>query len=293
MKRSLPRSSAHEMTPPRLMHPIQLLPSLGRTRPSTPAVRPIPNHPVHKRNVIKLRLPAVGLHVRPAVGGHDLDQLLDDLVRDERVAQVHLGDVGLAVGDLAEALEDLLGRVLVLGHVHHEADELLEGDAVAPARGVEEVVVHLVLGEDEAERGERGAEFELGQAVGVVAVEVAEDGLELLELDGGQVGHVARDHLVLEEGELLGHGGLGQGELVAELVVRVGGEVVFFDVGFLALGVDRRDGLEEGVQGWEVVGQLAHVVELVFYVAFQAGDGELDGVERERKVVGLVGEGLS
>jgi hypothetical protein len=66
-------------------------------------------------------------------------------------------------------------------------------------------------------------------------------------LNGREVGHVARHHLVLEEGEFLGDGGFDQGEFVAELIVRVGGEVVLFDVGFLALGIYGGDVLEEGV----------------------------------------------
>ena len=208
---------------------------------------------LHEADVVVLGLAAVVGHVGPAVGRDDLDELVDDLVGDERVAQVHLGDVGLAVSHLLERLEHLLGRVLVLGDVHHEPDELLEADAVAPARRLHEVVVHLVLAEDEAQRRERRRELELRQRVAVAAVEVPEHRLELLELDRRQVRHVPRHHLVLEEGELLLHGRLDEPELVGQLIVGVGREIVLLDVGLLALGVHGRDLLEEGVQGGQVV----------------------------------------
>ncbi|GJC90913.1 hypothetical protein ColLi_13751 [Colletotrichum liriopes] len=215
---------------------------------------------VHERNVVVLRHASVLGRVRAAVRGDDLDELIDDLVGDEGVAEVHLSDVGLAVGYLAEGLEDLLGRVLVLGDVDHEADELLKGDVVTALGGVHKVVVHFVFGEDEAQRGEGGAELKLLERVGVVAVKVAEDGLELLELDRGEVGHVARDHLVVEEGELFLHRRLDETVLVDEFVVRVRCKVVFFDVGLLALCVHSGDGLEVLVQRRQVITELADVV---------------------------------
>lgn len=36
------------------------------------------------------------------------------------------GTTYLSIRNLTEALEDLLGSILILGHADHEADELLE-----------------------------------------------------------------------------------------------------------------------------------------------------------------------
>ena len=211
--------------------------------------------------------------------------------------QVELGDVRLAVGDLAEGLEDLLRCVLVLGHVDHEADEGLEGDGVGPAAGgggggggARKMRVHLGVVVDEAEAGEGGGEFDFLQGVAEVAVEVAEDRFELLELDGGEVGHVAGDELVFEEDKFLGDGGFDEAEFVGELVVGVGCEVVLFNVGFLALSVEVGEGFEEGVKRGKVRVQTLDVGALVVNVAFEAGDGEGESVESEREIVGFIGK---
>lgn len=153
--------------------------------------------------------------------------------------------------------------------------------------------MHLDLIVHEPKASQRGRELEFLQGVAEVAVEVAEDGFEFLELDGREVRHVACDHLVIEEGEFLGHAGFDEAELVFEFVVGVSCEVVFFDVGFLALLVERVDGVEEGVEGGKVFAQASDVAELILDVAFQAGDGEGEGVEGEGEVVGFVGEGAA
>jgi len=177
----------------------------------------------------------------------------------------------LPIRHLAKALKDLLRRILILSNADHESDKLLKRHEIAPAARRPEPLVHLHLVVHEPEAGQRGGELEFVQGVGQVAVEVAEDGFEFLQLDRGQVRHVARHHLVLEEGELLGHAGFDQAELVFELVVGVGGEVVFFDVRLLALLVDGVDGVQEGVEWGEVFAQSSDVPELVFDVTFEAG----------------------
>lgn len=120
-----------------------------------------------------------------------------------------------------------------------------------------------------------------------------EHGLELLELDGRQVRHVARHQLVFQEGEFLADRGLHERELVGQLIVRVRREVVFFDVGFRAALVERGNGGEEGGERREVGVQALRVPELVGDVAFEAGDGERESVEGEGEVVGFVGKGAA
>ena len=65
-------------------------------------------------------------------------------------------DNHLPVSDLLETLEDLLSRVLVLGHADHEADELLERHVAASLADLDELLVHLVFVVDESQAGERG-----------------------------------------------------------------------------------------------------------------------------------------
>ncbi len=119
---------------------------------------------------------------------------------------------------------------------------------------------------------------------------MAENGFEFFELNGSQVGHVSRNHLVFEKGQLLRDAGLDKAEFVFEFVICVGCEVVFFDVGFLASLVDRVDCFQEGVEGWKVFVQPLDVSELVFDVAFETGYRESKGVESQSKVVGFVCE---
>lgn len=153
--------------------------------------------------------------------------------------------------------------------------------------------MHLPLIIHQAQTRQRGRKLQLLQRIRAVPIEVAEHALELFELDGREVGHLARHQLVLEEGEFLADRGLHERELVGEFVVRVGGEVVFFDVGFGAAGVEGGDGGEEGGERGEGGGEAADVEELVGEVAFEAGDGEGEGVEGEGEVVGFVGEGAA
>ena len=187
---------------------------------------------------------------------------------------------------------------MILRHANHEANKALKVNLALPpsivaAARLRERRRHLRLVERQAQTRERGLELTLLQRVPPFAVEVAEHALELLELHGRQVGDGARDALVLEEGELAVDGAAHEGELVAELVVRVGGEVVVLDGGLGAARVERGQGLEEGVEGREVGVQGAHVRELVGHVALEAGEGEREGVEGEGEVVGLVGEGAA
>ena len=101
-----------------------------------------------------------------------------------------------------------------------------------------------------------------------------EHGLKLFELDGREIRHVARDHLVLEKDQLFRHGGFDKAELVGELIVGVGCEVVFFNVSFLAFGVEVGKRLEKGVEGGQVGVQALNVGALVVDVTFEAGNGE-------------------
>ena len=58
----------------------------------------IQRHLLHKADVVVFRQVAVFLQVRAAVGGHGLEEVFDEVVRDEGVAEVELGDVGLLEG---------------------------------------------------------------------------------------------------------------------------------------------------------------------------------------------------
>jgi hypothetical protein len=120
-----------------------------------------------------------------------------------------------------------------------------------------------------------------------------EDTFKLLELDGCEVRHVACDHLIFEEGEFLCNGGFHETKLVGEFVVGVGCEVVLFNVGFLALGVEVGEGIKEGVERREIGVQALDMGALVVNVAVKAGDGEGEGVEGEGKVVGFIGKGAA
>lgn len=194
------------------------------------------------------------------------------------------------IGDLPETLKNLLGRVLIFGHTDHEPNELLESHMPTPACNVPERLFHLHLVIHQAQTRERGAELQLVQRIGKILVEMPEDGLKLFELDGSQVRHVAGDHLIFEEGELFRDGAFDEAELVGELIVGVGCEIVFFDVCFSALLVEEGEGGEEGVEGGEVIVKALHVCALIVDVAFQTGYGEGEGVEGECKVVGAIGE---
>jgi hypothetical protein len=99
---------------------------------------------------------------------------------------------------------------------------------------------------------------------------VAEHGFKFFELDGGEVRHVTSDHLVLEESKFFGNGVADKTELVLELVVGVGCEVVFFNVGFGALLVYGGNEVQVFVQWRERFANLLCVVQLVLYIAFQS-----------------------
>ena len=184
----------------------------------------------------------------------------------------------LPIRHLPKTLKHLLRRILILRHTNHKANKLLEAHPLPPTTRLAEALMHLLLIVHQPETGQRGRKLQLVQRVADVAVEVAEDGFELLELDRRQVRHVARHHLVFEKGEFLADGGFDEAELVGQLVVGVGCEVVFFNVGFGAAEVEGGDGGEEGVQGGEVGVEALHVAELVVDVAFEAGDGDCEGV---------------
>ena len=92
----------------------------------------------------------IGGHIWAAVSGDNFYKLLDHLVGNERVAQVHFSNVGLSVCDLSEGLEDLLGGVLIFSDLDHKADKLLKGDAVAAVGGRNKVLVHLIFAKDKA-----------------------------------------------------------------------------------------------------------------------------------------------
>ena len=112
--------------------------------------------------------------------------------------------------------------------------------------------MHLLFSIHKAQTGQRGRKLHLAEMVGAVAVEVAEHALELLELDGRQVRHVAGHELVFKEGELLGDGRGDEGEFVGKLVVGVGREVVLFDVSLGAARVEGGDGVEVFGEGGQV-----------------------------------------
>ena len=99
--------------------------------------------------------------------------------------------------------------------------------------------------------------------------------------------------MVFEKGEFFSNGGFYEAEFVRELVVGIGCEVVFFDVGFLTVGVDVREGFEEGVEGRKIGVEALDVGALVVDVAFEAGNGEGEGIECEGEVVGFVGKGAA
>ena len=54
--------------------------------------------PLHVGDVVEFGHVAVFLHVGALVLGHAGDEVVDDLVRDERVTKVKFGDVGLGRG---------------------------------------------------------------------------------------------------------------------------------------------------------------------------------------------------
>ena len=194
------------------------------------------------------------------------------------------------VGDLPETLKDLLGRILVLGHTDHEPNELLESHVPAPACNIPERLFHLLLVIHQPQTRERGAELKLVQRIGKISVKMPEHGLELFELDGSQVRHVAGDHLVFEKGEFFRDGAFDEAELVGELVVGVGCEIVFFNVCFSALLIEEREGGEESVEWWEIIVKALHVCALIVDVAFETGYSEGEGVEGECEVVCAIGE---
>ena len=151
----------------------------------------------------------------------------------------------LPLSHLLEALKHLLCRVRILGERNHELDKPLEINfSLVPADLVENTV-HLAIIIHKPKARQCGRELDLVQGVTPVPVEVAEHGLEFLQLNGGQIRHVARHELVIEKSQLLLDGSFDQGQLVRELVVRVRREVVLLDVGFRALLVDGGNGLQE------------------------------------------------
>lgn len=89
-------------------------------------------------------------------------------------------------------------------------------------------------------------ELHQGERIGVVGVEVAEAAFEFLELLGGQIGGVPADnltdkwwsrreaYLVFDEGLLLVQGMPGEIEVILEILIRIDGIFVLFDVGVLA-----------------------------------------------------------
>ena len=194
------------------------------------------------------------------------------------------------IGNLPETLKDLLGRVLILSHTDHESDELLESHVTSAACNVPERLFHLHLVIHQTQARERGAELKLVQRIGKIPVKMPEDGLKLFELDGSQVRHIAGDHLIFEEGEFFRDGAFNEAELVGELIVGVGCEIVFFDVCFSALLVEEGEGGEEGVEWGEVIIKALHVCALIVDVAFQTRYGEGEGVEGECEVVGAIRE---
>jgi hypothetical protein len=61
-------------------------------------VRPIAAHvALHIRNIVELGNVAVLLHIWALVLGHGGEEVFNDFVGDERVAEVEFGDVGLCV----------------------------------------------------------------------------------------------------------------------------------------------------------------------------------------------------
>ncbi len=99
--------------------------------------------------------------------------------------------------------------------------------------------------------------------------------------------------MILQKRQFLRNRRFHETELIRELVVGVGRKVVLFNVGFLALGVEEGEGVEEGVKRGEVRVQALDVGALVVDVAFEAGDGEGEGIEGEGEVVSFVGEGTA
>lgn len=81
----------------------------------------------------------------------------------------------LAISDLSERLEHLLRGVLVLCFIYHETNELLEGDIVFTPTGFAESFMHLCFVVDQAQTCQSGREFQFGQRVGYIAVEMPED----------------------------------------------------------------------------------------------------------------------
>ena len=116
------------------------------------------------------------------------------------------------------------------------------------------------------------------------------DRLKLFELDRSQVRHVAGDHLIFEEGEFFRDGAFDKAELISKLIVSVGRKVVFFDVCFGTLLVEKGEGGEKGVERGKVIIQALHVGALIIDVAFKAGYREGEGVESKCEVVGAIGE---
>lgn len=106
------------------------------------------SHLLHEADIVILGQVSILKEIGAIVRGHRLDQMLDDFVGDERMAEVKLSHVGLenmlvirtryhyrhnptylSIGNFLETLEDLLGRVLILGHTDHKPDELFEAHA--------------------------------------------------------------------------------------------------------------------------------------------------------------------
>ena len=125
----------------------------------------VPAHvSLHVSDVVKLGHVPVLLHIRALVFGHRLDEVLDDLVGDEGVAEVEFCDVWLgyirttshliakvllvaylSISNLLEAFEDLFCGILVFGLIDHEADELLKRNVISPAARFSELAVHFVF----------------------------------------------------------------------------------------------------------------------------------------------------
>ena len=107
--------------------------------------------------------------------------------------------------------------------------------------------MHLLIIIHQPQTRQRGRKLKFLQRITHVPIKMAKNALELLELDRGEVSHFSGDHLVLEEAHFRDDRVADEVELVGELVVGVGCEVVFVDVGFVAF-------FGKGGEGGEVFG---------------------------------------
>jgi hypothetical protein len=114
------------------------------------------------------------------------------------------GNTYLAIRHFLEALEDLLGGILIFGDADHEAYKLLKGNSGVPRHPVRAAcfhknLMHFILIVNQAQASQRGRELNLLEGVGVVPIKMSKHRLELLKLYRSKVRHIPGHHLVFQK----------------------------------------------------------------------------------------------